>query len=98
MGTTPLLSVRPATLGKVAPVIVDLIMVYDNDVEEIYTAVPVTNEEITEVLSTQVSQGPKSLDIGADPSAAEGDHTTPDQTPRPLKEKGSLGIEESFRR
>jgi hypothetical protein len=55
MGISPLLSVRPATLGKVAPIITDLITIYDSDVEEIYIAVPVTNEEITEVLRTQVS-------------------------------------------
>jgi hypothetical protein len=54
-------------------------------VEEIYTAVPVINEEVTEVIITQVSQATKSLDTRENLSLAEGDYTTTEQTHRPLK-------------
>jgi hypothetical protein len=65
-----------------------MIMIYDSDNEEVNTSVPIINEEVTEVLDTKLSQGPKSLGEEIELNTTEGDHTTPNQTPQPLDKEG----------
>jgi hypothetical protein len=46
------MSTNPLVLRGVAPFIVDLIMIYDSDLEEVDTVVHIINEDVTKILDT----------------------------------------------
>jgi hypothetical protein len=77
---TTAISTNPSVLREVAHVIVDLIMIYDSDIEEVDTTVPILNEAVTGMLDTQFPQGPQPLDIETSLNTTEGHITSSDRT------------------
>jgi hypothetical protein len=83
------ISTNPSILRGVALVIANLITIYDIDLEDVDIAVPILNEVVSEILDTQLSQGPQPLDIEKNLNIAEGYITSSDQVSQPMA-KGEI--------
>jgi hypothetical protein len=90
--TTEPLTVTPGP-SALAPVIADLITIYDDESEDLdNTIVPIINEAATKILDTQLPQGPQPMDMGTNLNTTESITTPLGQGSQPQAE-GESGQE-----
>jgi len=72
----PGLTIEPLTMtlgpSALAPLITDMIAIYDDDSEDLEnTIVPIINEAATKILDTQLTQVPQPMDMGTNLNTTE---------------------------